>query len=458
MKLSGDGLIAAVSSEDHDDEKGHVRVYEYDTSLERWKKKGSDIDGKYPDDNAGWGMALSNDGLTLAVGSYDNDEGNTNTTIEDDAGQTRVFRWDFEADDWKQIGQDILGKGNENQEGWKVDLSYDGNRLVTSGPFYKGNETDQVHAGRVRVFTYIENADLWEQLGQSLFGSEEDDEYGLDIAFSDEGNILAIGAGCYYYCDTANGYNHYVNVHKYNEDNNTWEPLGENIVPDSIYDQYYGFGSSVSLSGDGMTLAVGAVGYDTGLGNGFVTTYSYNDELEEWAALGQPLVISDGAESDYRIEVMALAKDASSIIVGSPWEEVFDMYEAGHAKVYKLGDDGIPAGCVDSKLDFEYEYNGQIKWRNCNFIAKRPRQRCRDNVIRKACPATCQMRYPGLCVRHACSDVGVLKYKTTETQTGFLKCSWVKKKPSKRCQLTGVRDLCRNTCVNEMCEVLGGYS
>ncbi len=219
------------------------------------------------------------------------------------------------------------------------------------------------------------------------------------------------------YCDTANGYNHYVNVHKYNEDNNTWEPLGKNIVPDWIYDQYYGFGSSVSLSGDGMTLAVGAVGYDTVLGNGFVTTYSYNDELEESAALGQPLVISDGAESDYRIEVMALAKDASSIIVGSPYEEVLDMYdvdmyEAGHAKVYKLGEGGIPAGCVDGKLDFEYEHSGQMEWKNCKFIAKRPRKRCRDKVIRKACPATCQMKYPRSCVKYACSDVGTLKYKT----------------------------------------------
>ncbi len=445
-----------------------MRVYEYDLSLQKWMRKGSDIDGKHPSDNAGWGMALSDDGLTLVVGSYDNDEGNTNTTnstYEDDAGQTRIFRWDSDENDWMQLGQDILGDGNDNHEGWKVDLSHDGNRVITSGLSFDitGNETK---AGRVRVFDYFSDRDVWEQVGQSLFGNEPGDEFGVDVSISFSGDIIAIGAGCYYYCDDTR---HYVKVYKYDEDAGIWEQIGQTLNPEHSYDNYNGFGSSVSLGLDGMRLAVGAVGYIFDA-EGFVTVFDYDESADKWTPLGQPMVVTGGDENDYRVETVALAEFSDDIIIGSPYAAVKGLDAAGFASVYNLGVEGVPAGCSDSTLEFQYENKyGETLWKNCKFIAKKPAKRCKDRAIQKTCPATCEAKYPGLCLKNACRQAGKLRYRTAEPilhpNKNFFKCHYVNKDPNSRCVVAksgikaGIVDTCRKTCfANSMCTSLGPYS
>jgi hypothetical protein len=59
-----------------------VRVYGW--KGQAWVQKGADIDGA-PGDGFGWGVGMSADGSTVAIGALSNDDAGTN------AGAVRVY-------------------------------------------------------------------------------------------------------------------------------------------------------------------------------------------------------------------------------------------------------------------------------------------------------------------------------------------------------------------------------
>ena len=68
--LSANGKTIAIGSYGHDNYKGTVRVYRYKNE---WSQVGDDLDGDETNDYQGWSVALSSNGLTLAVGAYGHD-------------------------------------------------------------------------------------------------------------------------------------------------------------------------------------------------------------------------------------------------------------------------------------------------------------------------------------------------------------------------------------------------
>ena len=78
VAISGDGTILAIGAHNNDgsgSDAGHVRVYKW--SNNSWTQMGSDIDGEAANDWSGHGpqggVALSSDGMILAVGAHYND-------------------------------------------------------------------------------------------------------------------------------------------------------------------------------------------------------------------------------------------------------------------------------------------------------------------------------------------------------------------------------------------------
>ena len=72
VALSADGTVLAAGSEENDGNgisSGHVRVYSYNKSSNRWTRLGQDIDGEAKGDEFGRTVALSVDGFMLAAGS-----------------------------------------------------------------------------------------------------------------------------------------------------------------------------------------------------------------------------------------------------------------------------------------------------------------------------------------------------------------------------------------------------
>merc|ERR1711981_204759 len=92
------------------------------------------------------------------------------------------------------------------------------------------------------------------------------DGFGISVSLSSDGNTLAVGAD-------GNDYSGQVKVYRVNS-SNKWIQLGSDIDGESAGDY---FGSSVSLSSDGKTLAVGAWGNDeNGYTSGELQVYRIN--------------------------------------------------------------------------------------------------------------------------------------------------------------------------------------
>jgi hypothetical protein len=149
-----------------DDNRGHVRVYQYDANKNAadtnqssstfgpagWKRLGQDIDGEAPSDQSGWSVALSADGYTVAIGANTNDGTNLGDP-NDVRGHVRVYKYELvTSNTWSQLGQDIDGEVLGDQSGRSVSLSADGSTLAVGAMNNDGNGSD---SGHVRVFKYL---------------------------------------------------------------------------------------------------------------------------------------------------------------------------------------------------------------------------------------------------------------------------------------------------------------
>jgi len=238
VSLSGDGTIVAISATDNDGggtNAGHVRVYQYASSS--WSQLGSDIDGEAAYDKSGKSISLSDDGTILAVGAYFNDGGGAN------AGHVRAYK--YASSSWGQLGGDIDGEAAGDLSGWSVSLSDDGTILAVGAYKNDGGGTD---AGHVRVYKYASSS--WGQLGGDIDGEAADDWSGFAVSLSGDGTKLAIGA---HNNDGGGADAGHVRLYKYA--GSSWAQLGYDVDGESAGDQS---GNSVALSGDGITLAIGA--------------------------------------------------------------------------------------------------------------------------------------------------------------------------------------------------------
>jgi hypothetical protein len=64
---------------------GRVSIYRMEDSESVWKKIGKGIEGEVADDQSGWSVSLSANGMTVAIGCHENDDNG------DGSGQVRVF-------------------------------------------------------------------------------------------------------------------------------------------------------------------------------------------------------------------------------------------------------------------------------------------------------------------------------------------------------------------------------
>ena len=101
---------------------------------------------------------------------------------------------------------------------------------------------------------YQWDGSAWNQLGSDIDGEDEGDRSGSAISLSNDGNTVAIGA---YEHDGSKGH-----TRIYDWDGSAWVQRGTDIDGEAAVDAS---GRSVSLSGDGNTVAIGASHND---GNG----------------------------------------------------------------------------------------------------------------------------------------------------------------------------------------------
>ena len=156
-------------------DSGHVRVFEYDSSS--WVQLGADIDGEATGDQSGYVVSLSLDGSLVAMGAYFNDGDGT------DSGHVRVF--EYASSSWVQLGANIDGEAADDLSGRSVSLSSDGSRVAIGA---SRNDASGVDAGQVRIFDFDFLSSSWIQMGADIDGEAAGDWSGYAVSLAGDGS------------------------------------------------------------------------------------------------------------------------------------------------------------------------------------------------------------------------------------------------------------------------------
>jgi hypothetical protein len=258
-------------------------------------------DGGVLDGHSGNGVAISDDGNTMAIGAPHESSaatginGNQNDNSIHGSGAVYVFTRSGAT--WSQQAYvKASNPGAGDDFGHVVALSADGNTMAVSAYFeasnatgVNGNQADDSipQAGAVYVFTRRGNA--WSQqaylkasnTGEAGVGDQfgEGDQFGFSLALSDDGNTIAVGADGE---DSAvkgingnqadNSANGAGAVYVYARSGSTWSQQA--YVKSSMTAAGVLFGYAVALASSGDTLVASAYDDDRGKGALYVFTRS----------------------------------------------------------------------------------------------------------------------------------------------------------------------------------------
>lgn len=271
----------------------------------QWTLKGSEIKGELGLDGNGSSVSLSLDGNIVAIGSPANNFAK---------GHVRVFK--LTGGVWTKLGGNMEGYNSGDQAGYSVSLSSDGSVVAFGAPYGAGG------GGVVRIFKFMSGS--WIQIGE-LYAEADGDNYGFSVSLSGDGSTVAIGAPF----NMSGGFlSGIVQVYKFISIS-IWIQVGANLNSESAGDLA---GYAVSLSSNGATLAIGAIGNDgsAGLNRGHVRVYKNSNG--SWVQQGPDI---DGeSPGDGSGRSVSLSSDGNTIAIGAIFNAGNGVNQ-GHVRVYK---------------------------------------------------------------------------------------------------------------------------
>ena len=334
ISLSLDGNFIAVGSPN----TGNVKVY--DLINNNWVQSLSDIIGN-SDDNFGKSLSLGADGTIIAIGAPNsNNKGcvkvfklikylvNIELTLDFTPGE-----WDYEISWLIKDSDENIVKESQNypdrittdtnlltetfslKEGEYTFVGNDswGDGWNRASITIKDTNTNEVYldnftftSGRTYETTFIindESNDVWTQLGSDIEGEAIGDKFGNSVSLSGDGNILVVGAP----------YNENKGeVKVYQLENNNWNQYGNTIKGDEINQLY---GNIVSINSTKNLIAVAS-------NNG---AYIYKLINNNWEIVGNKISV------DSIIHSLSLSNNGSVIALGLPSDN-----NLGKVSVYQL--------------------------------------------------------------------------------------------------------------------------
>lgn len=198
------------------------------------------------------------------------------------------------------------GTGSIKYQGCAVALSADGNTLAIGGYY------DNTGIGATWVFT--RTGTTWTQQGTKLVGTgyTGTSYQGYSVALSADGNTLVVGG----LADNSGA----GAVWTFLRSGGVWTQSGSKLLPISPTGTASNFGRSVSLSADGMHLAVGGPYDNSSVGAVWVfTRYSSSGPWVE--DLGGKLVGTGYTGTSYQGWTVALSADATTLAVGAQGDD-----------------------------------------------------------------------------------------------------------------------------------------
>jgi len=180
IDVSADGSTIAIGGDAYDENlngvSGILRILRYSAETELWEPLGQSLVGFDTYDGFGSAFALSADGTKIvASAAYYSTEEMSNV------GLVRVFEFDATSTQWYPLGQGILGEYESETFGRSLALSADGRVFAAGSPREEG---------RVKVFAFDESSKSWFPVGSTLEGIAGDDQFGYAVALSADGQSV----------------------------------------------------------------------------------------------------------------------------------------------------------------------------------------------------------------------------------------------------------------------------
>ena len=192
-----------------------------------------------------------------------------------------------------------------------------------------GNDANGSSSGHVRVLQFSEESGKWTQLGGDIDGEAAGDYSGSSVSLSQDGTTVAVGA----ILNDDNGRSSgHARIFQFSEENNVWIQVGGDINGEAASDY---FGSSVSLSQDGSRVAIGAFGNDgNGSSTGHVRVFELNGS-NDWAQLGGDIDgegVSDGSGRS-----VSISADGTIVAIGATGNDD-NGSNSGHVRIFELNE------------------------------------------------------------------------------------------------------------------------
>jgi trimeric autotransporter adhesin len=309
VAMSADGTKVIVGASGKYGMNPHGAAYIYSGTNYGTEKKVLASDGAFGD-SFGRTVAMSSDGTRVIVGAF-----NTQIGASQAQGEAYVYSGTNYGTEKKLAASD----GAERDEfGYAVAISGDGTRVIVGAiAAAVGGNPEQ---GAVYVYSganYATEKRLSDSDG--LIG----DSFGTSVAMSSDGTRVIVGANLKIVGMNDSQGAAYV----YSGVNYATEK--KLLASDGAANDY--FGSSVAMSGDGTKVIVGAflkqVGANTQQGEGYV--YSGANYATE-----QRLTASDGAANDNFGFSVTMSGDGTRVAVGAPYKQIGANASQGSAYVY----------------------------------------------------------------------------------------------------------------------------
>jgi hypothetical protein len=255
-------------------------------------------------------------------------------------------------DTWTQIGQKMYGLGSNDRFGFSVATSGTGQYIAVSSYQYDPNgNTDR---GRVKVYYFNEESELWVTRGNEIYGENNVDLMGFYISLTESGHRIAVSA---IGTDVNGSRSGSIYVYEYNIETDNWDQIGQ-----PMHGDYWGdrFGFSCQISGDGSTVIGGSRHNDTnGTNSGHIKVYTYDGQNDVWVQKGESLPGYDGGDR-FGITT-SISHNGSIIASGAPYAND-NGGNSGHVRVY--GFDGIQWVQLGSTIPGDYssdEFGSHVK-------------------------------------------------------------------------------------------------
>ena len=278
-------------------------------------------------DQYGCSVAISSDGLSSMVGAHFIDtNGLTNN------GQVYTYARPTIDDPWTEVSKLIASDAaSYDRFGSSVSISSDGLKAMVGAMGKNVNGLD--NSGQVYTYSRKTVNDTWSEVSKlTASDAASSDWFGSSVSISSDGLQAIVGAMCKY----TNGVDESGQVYTYSRKtvNDTWSSEVSKLVA-SDADSYDQFGTSVSISANGLHAIVSAYFKDINglVENGQVYTYSRETVNDTWSEVSK-LVASDAVDRDYFGTSVSISEDGLRAMVGACNKSTNGLINNGQTYTY----------------------------------------------------------------------------------------------------------------------------